>query len=326
MNKVDRVLAVLAGLRPDRAPVSFWHHFESDQVCGSAAVRAHVDHLRRFDLDFLKVMNDNGYPHGEPIRSVEDLAGLEVLNGEEPPFARQLEVLEHLAKELRGEVLMATTVFNAWATLRKLIKPKPKPGPPKLDGWAGEADELLRGFLAQDRSAVKEALNRIGESLGRFSARCVEAGADGIFISVRDDWVDEPGRAPATYAELVRQSDLTILGAVSGARFNLLHVCGRAADFGAFAEYPVGVINWADRAAGPSIASVIGSTRPAICGGVDNLEALPRGTAKECAEQVGDALRQAGDRPILIGPGCTYDPQQVPEKNLHAVCEAARSG
>ncbi|MCH8854163.1 MAG: hypothetical protein IID41_16155, partial [Planctomycetes bacterium] len=58
---------------------------------------------------------------------------------------------------------------------------------------------------------------------------------------------------------------------------------------------------------------------------VDNLEELPKGTPQQIAAQVRDALAQADGRPILIGPGCTFDPQVVPPENLHAMCEAARS-
>ena len=56
----------------------------------------------------------------------------------------------------------------------------------------GAAGTTISRFLAEDRQAVGEALATIGESLARFAARCVAAGADGIFLSVRDDWVDTP--------------------------------------------------------------------------------------------------------------------------------------
>ena len=62
-----------------------------------------------------------------------------------------------------------------------------------------------------------------------------------------------------------------MLRAAAEATFNLLHVCGKALDFRRFAGYPVHVINWADRSAGPPIAEVAGWVRPAIAAGVDNL-------------------------------------------------------
>ena len=323
--KIERVSAVLQGRHPDHPPVSFWHHFDEHQRSGPQAVRAHVDHVRGYDLDFLKVMNDNGYPKPQPIVTVRDLRSIQPQRGDEPEFAKQLELLTALASELAGEVLMATTLFNAWATLRKLIKPKPRPGPPDLNLVRAEADRVLAEFLAEDYDAVARAVRTIGESLARFSARCIEAGADGIFLSVRDDWLDRDPDSPGSYGDLVRETDLHVLSAVSGARFNMLHVCGRPLNFAAFAEYPVQVINWADRAAGPSIRDVVSTTKPAICGGVDNLEALPRGTPEEVAKQVRDTIAQAGERPILIGPGCTFDPNVVPPENLRAMCQAARA-
>ncbi len=94
-----------------------------------------------------------------------------------------------------------------------------------------------------------------------------------------------------------------------------------------FAAYPhMHVINWADRVAGPRIAEVKDWIEPAICGGVDNLHTLPEGSPADCEQQVRDALAQAAGRPMLIAPGCTYDPQRVPVENLQAVVRAAHGG
>jgi uroporphyrinogen decarboxylase len=323
-DKIERVMAVLAGRKPDRPPVSFWYHFEAHQRHGPQAVQAHLDHLRLYDLDFLKVMNDNGYPHAREIRAVADLAGLRVLNGDEPEFARQLALIAGLAKELAGAVLITTTIFNTWATLRRLVKPRDH-APPVMQAEDDDASAILSQFLADDRRAVAQALVTIGESLARFARRCLDAGADGVFLSVRDDWVDTPANGPGIYDAIVRPTDLRILEAASDGRFNMLHVCGRAADFASFAAYPVHALNWADRAAGPSITEVRDTVRPAICGGVDNLGMLVEGTPEQCAAQVREAIAQAGDRPLLIAPGCTFDPQRVPRENLAAVCRAAWS-
>ena len=62
MNKIERVRTVLAGRQPDRPPLSFWYHFGPDATFGPKAVEAHVRHLETYDLDFLKVMDDNRYP------------------------------------------------------------------------------------------------------------------------------------------------------------------------------------------------------------------------------------------------------------------------
>ncbi len=97
-------------------------------------------------------------------------------------------------------------------------------------------------------------------------------------------------------------------------------------DFDAFAQYPAHVIHWADRCVPPSIADVVTTGQPAVCGGLDNLGTLVDGSPEECAAQARDAVAQAGDRPILVAPGCTYDPAKVPLANLRAAREAVRSG
>ncbi len=323
MDPIERVQSVLEGRRPDRPPISFWHHFGPDQVYGPAAVEAHLAHLESFDLDFLKVMNDNAYPHATRVERVDDLASLTVLRGDEPEFARQLDLLADLKRTVPGRVLMSTTVFNAWATLRRLIRPPTSHGPPKLT-VDDEPSRMMKAWYAEDPAAVTAAVRTVASSLANFARRCIGAGADGVFLSVRDDWVDAPGDQTQLYDRLVRPTDLEILAAAADGRLNMLHVCGKAVGFRRFADYPTHALNWADRAAGPALADVCRWAKPAICGGLDNLTTLPNGTAADCEAEVADALRQAGDRPIMIAPGCTYDPECVPRENLEAVCQAVR--
>ena len=326
MTPIERVTAVLSGRPPDRPPVSFWHHFSPDCQSGRNAVDAHLRHASRFNLDFLKVMNDNRYPVAREIRSAADLRDLPVLKGDEDGYGRQLDLIRSLVAELGGKLFMATTMFNAWAVLRRMATPaiSDRHGPPKLSGPATDADRRMGELLSEDRAAVGMALDTIAASQANFAAKCIQAGADGVFLSVRDDWVNNDAHGRNTYDELVRRGDKQILAAADGGRLNMLHVCGVPQDLDTFAQYPVHVINWADRAAGPAIHDVIGRVKPAVCGGVDNLSTLPNGNPQDVEEEVRDALRQAGDRPMMISAGCTYDPDAVPEENLHAMVRAAR--
>jgi uroporphyrinogen decarboxylase len=327
MTKKERVQAVIVSEKPDQVPVSFWHHFEPNQFTGQAALDAHVAYFERFDLDFLKVMNDHQFPRGDVpiVTAVDDLKRIKRLRGDSGEFAGQLVLLQRLREALGDDVLMTTTIFNPWAVLRKLVEPpSDEHGPPKMHG-EDERDDALTALLKEDRSAVQGAIEAIGATIADFARACIEAGADGIFFSVRDDWVDRPANGAGTYDAIVRDVDLTILEAAGAGTFNMLHICGRPLDFKRFAEYPVQVLNWADREAGPSIAYARDRAKPAIAGGVNNLGVMADGSPEDCAAEVHDALRQAKDRPIMITPGCTYDPKRVPEANLRAVVEAARS-
>jgi uroporphyrinogen decarboxylase len=327
MTKRERVQSVIRGEQPDHPPVSFWHHFEPSECTGQAALDAHLRHFERFDLDFLKVMNDHQFPRGnvKVVQSAADLKRIRPQPGNAAEWAGQLELLSSLKKRLGDDVLTCTTLFNAWTVLRKLVEPPSDlHGPPKMMG-EDERDDAVTRLLKEDREAVQGALNVIGETLADFARLCVEAGAGGIFLSVRDDWVDRPANGSGVYDEMVRPTDQAILDAVKGAPFNFLHICGRPQDFRRFAEYPVAVVNWADRVAGPSIAYARDRAKPAIAGGVDNLSTMAKGSPEDCAGEVKDALRQAKDRPIMITPGCTYDPKAVPPANLEAIVSAARA-
>jgi uroporphyrinogen decarboxylase len=327
MNKIERVTAVLEGRRPDRPPVSFWYHFAADCVAGPRAVEAHVEHVETYDLDFLKIMDDNRYPRTATssgvIAGAGDLQRLSVLRGDEDSFGRQLELIGVLANRYAGKLRMATTVFNAWSTLRQMTVPDTGAhGPPVMETKADPRDAAMSRLLREAPGALARALEVVAESTANFVRHCLAAGADGVYLSVRDDWVDALENGAGTYDRLVRPGDLKILAAAQGGTFNILHVCGKAMDFKRFAAYPVQVLSWADRSAGPAIAEVAPSLRPAICAGLDNLVTMPTGTPDDCAQEVADAIRQAGPRPILVAPGCTFDPAAVPAENLQAIRRA----
>jgi uroporphyrinogen decarboxylase len=331
MNKIERLCAILEGHQPDRTPVSFWYHFGADCAAGKAAVEAHVRHMETYDLDFLKIMDDNRYPRiglrEGVIAETGDLDQLPVLRGDEDRFARQLKLIDELSRRFRGQFRMITTIFNAWGTLRQMILPETgQHGPPVLGHAGDQRDVTMSRFLREAPEGLRRALDTIAESLANFARNCLAAGADGIFFSVRDDWVDTPENKAGTYTDLVQPGDLRILNSVQSGAFNLLHVCGQAVDFKRFASYPVHAVNWADRYAGPTIASVSAWLRPAICGGLNNLGTMPSGSPEDCEREAADAIRQAGSRPIILAPGCTFDPTAVPLENLRAIRRFVEKG
>jgi len=328
MTKRPRVEAVLQGQRPDHPPVSCWYHFARDQQSGPAAVDAHLRHLEKYDLDFLKVMHDLPFPRGEVgvVRTAADLRQIRPLPGGVGSLGEQLQLIRELSRRVGPDVLLCTTLFNPWTTLRLMTRPPSYDhGPPQMV-CHDDRDETLTALLNEDRAAVRAALEALARTMAAFVRQALAAGADGVYLSVRDDWVNTPANGPQTYEEMVRPADLIVLDAASDAPFNVLHICGRPQNFRGFAEYPVQVLHWADRAAGPSLAYARDRAKPALAGGVDNLKTLPQGTPDDVAAEVRDALRQAKGRPIIIAPGCTFDPMVVPQDNLRAMVDAARQG
>jgi uroporphyrinogen decarboxylase len=328
MNKIERVSAVIQGRQPDRLPFSFWYHFGPDAVSGTKAVEAHVRHVETYDLDFLKVMCDGRYPlpHRTDgmIEDIADLDRLAPMRGDEGIFGRHLEVLQALSRRFSGELLMTTTIFNSWSTLRRLmVSDIDVHGPPSRTRIADARDAKLTKFLAESPAALAKALSAIAETLANFARNCLAAGADGIYLSVRDDWVDTLENGPGVYDRLVRDSDLKILSAAAGGKLNMLHVCGTPLDFTRFGKYPAHAVNWADRIGGPRIAEVAAWLKPAICCGIDNLGTLITGSPSDVEHEVIDAVEQAGRRPIMVAPGCTFDGHAAPVANLRAIRAAA---
>jgi uroporphyrinogen decarboxylase len=327
MNKIERVAAVLKGRRPDRLPVSFWYHFGPDSTSGQKAIDAHIRHAETYDLDFLKVMCDGRYPvpHRADggIQDIADLDRLAALRGDEDIFGRHLDVLHALSRRFAGELRMTTTIFNSWSTLRRLTAPDMDVhGPPSRERIADQRDAKMSKFLAEAPDALARALDSIAETLANFARNCLAAGADGIYLSVRDDWVDTADNGSGVYDRFVRESDQKILAAASGGAFNMLHVCGTPLDFARFGCYPVHAVNWADRIGGPPIADVASWLRPAICCGIDNLGTLISGTPDDVQREVADAVQQAAGRPIIVAPGCTFDGRTAPPENLRAIRRA----
>jgi hypothetical protein len=61
----------------------------------------------------------------------------------------------------------------------------------------------LSELLQEAPAAVSRGLEVIAESLANFVRYALQAGADGIFLSVRDDWVDTETNGVGVYDRLV---------------------------------------------------------------------------------------------------------------------------
>jgi uroporphyrinogen decarboxylase len=331
MTKFERLKSVLNGDQPDRPPFSFWHHFEPAAYSGPAAFQAHIDHLKRFDVDFLKVMNDGFYPmfHGSDYLSQFEPDKFQILNGTELGFGRQLELLRRLSDEVGGKVPLITTVFSAWTVLRRLLMEPALNvrGVPKVGLPLAAVDLQINELLETREAEVLEVLSMITESQVNFVRQCLSAGADGIYFSIREDWPNLDF-AKTTYQTHIEKCDLKVLAAAEDGWCNIIHLCGRIQNFSEFANFPGQILHWADRSLGPSISSVIESesVQKVLCGGIDHSAALLSKDGIELETQVLELLALSASHPLIIAPGCTYDPKLVPEKNLHAIRETIESG
>ncbi len=307
MNKIERVQAALRGEKVDRIPASFWFHFPPDQVAGKAMAEAHLAYYRYVDLDFLKVMSDNGYPptEGVTLSGPADWRQLRLPPLGAPHFQAQLDGLKRIADAIGQEALIITTIFNPFATGNRLC------------------DRHVTEHMAQDAQAVSAGLGVIAEALAGFALACLEAGANGIFFSAQGGETDRFARE--VFERYLKPHDLTILKAVAGrAEFNLLHICGYNLRLDAYRDYPAHAVNWSPQWNNLSLSEGWKLFDMALVGGLDQRGPMVAGTPEGIAAEVQAAVAEVSTRRFMLGAGCTL-PEDISWDSIRAAIQAARS-
>jgi uroporphyrinogen decarboxylase len=299
MNKIERMQAMLQGERPDRVPAGFWFHFPAANAAGHAMAQAHIDYYRAADPDLLKVMNDNGYERVgvEAITSPADWRKLEPAPQSSAAYEAQLSGLRELVDTLGDEVLMATTIFNPYATGNKI------------------SDGKVTEHLKADPESVSAGLATIAESLAGFAAACIEAGAAGIYFSAQGG--DGDRFTAQEHASYIKPHDVAVLEAATaaGATCNVLHVCGRGLRLEDYRDYPGHTVNWAPQNDNPSLSAGRELFQRPIIGGVDERGPIVDGPRDAIAAEVRAALADMGSAGFMVGAGCTV-PNDITVQHL----------
>lgn len=292
IDKIALVDAAIAGRPVERIPFSVWHHFPAAAVRGKANAEAHLAYYRRYDLDYLKVMNDNPYdmPKSMPVvERAKDWLKLEPLTGDEPGFASALETLHALHKAIGKEVRFVITIFGPVATAMKVSK--------------AQAIEHLR----EDPEAFEAGLTAIAQGLAAFSRKALEAGASGIFFAAS-------GAEPSMFTEeeyrrFVKSHDLAVMKAVNDAPMNILHVHGTEVYFEQFLDYPANCLNWPSHRSAYPISKVRKMTGKCLVAGIDERGPISQGRMRNTITEVDEALHDAGRLKFMVGSECTIPPE-----------------
>lgn len=307
MTRTERVRAAVRGEPVDRVPVCFWHHFQpegSGRRLADATLRFFD---QTFDLDIVKVMPDLPYPF--PRRSIHvpsDWRLVEPIDEVRSRYFNQrAETVSVLRQELGFETPIVVTVFSPLAEAFYFIH---------------EKDQLL-GHAREASTVVHEALMTIAENLRAHIRDVIDAGADGVFFALQGCTTDV--MSEAQYRELGRPYDLVALqGAVNG-WLNILHVHG-AKDlmFNQMLDYPVQVLNWSDRLAGPRLRDARGLTSKCLMGGWHEFGPLSNGPKEAIQAEAEDAIAQTSGRKFILANGCSV-PDETDEQWLRAGREIA---
>jgi len=307
MTRTERVLAAVRGKPVDRIPVCFWHHFQPSGS-GRALAEATLGFFdESFDLDIMKVMPDIPYPF--PRSSVKDLEQwrlLEPIDRERSRFFRQsAETVHVLREELGYDTPIIVTVFS-----------------PLCEALRFAADRAtLAAHLQQHSSLMHEALSVIAENLREHIRDAISAGADGVFFALQGCSAEI--MSEAMYREYGRPYDLIALQGAANGWLNVLHVHGeRDLFFDLVLDYPVQVLSWSDRIAGPSLREARGMTSKCLMGGWNEFGALSNGPREKILEEANDAVAQTAGRRFILANGCSV-PDDTDEKWLHIARDIA---
>jgi uroporphyrinogen decarboxylase len=324
MTKRERVLAALKRLPVDRPPVAFWRHVPDLDHTAQGLADAMLAFQRAWDLDLIKIMSSGVYcvedwgckvayrgsPYGakactqHAVGQVSDWNRLKTLDPGSGALGRELEALRLIFRGRSDDVPVLHTVFAPLTIARKL------------------AGDRLNADLESRPEAVMAALEVITDTVIRYVAAVVEAGADGIFYASQDagrDVLDED-----RHARFGMPHSQRVLESLHGTpAFTMLHLHGRHVYFDRKAALPVAAVNWHDRLTEPSLGDALGRFKGAVVGGLNESKTLLNGPASAVTAEVADAIRQTEGTGVIIAPGCVL-PLATPDSSLQAVVEAVK--
>ena len=118
----------------------------------------------------------------------------------------------------------------------------------------------------------------------------------------------------AQYREFGRPYDVMALQGVRNGWLNILHVHGeRDLYFDLALDYPVEVLSWSDRLAGPSLREARLLTSKCLMGGWHEFGALSNGPEEAIRAEAEDAIAQTGGRKFILANGCSVPDETDPE-------------
>ena len=233
MNPKERFHAMIEHRPFDRIGVSGWVHMPMVDHNVHDMVKATIMVTEYCDWDFIKIMSTGHYPpeawggditlskdlthwygviNRYPIRDLETLNNLEILDRNNPVFQRETAIARKLVEHYQKEKPVISTIFTPLTTLQELMS-------------RGTNDKTLP-LMKEHKEEVHRALEKIVERTRNYLDMLIEeAHIDGIFFAnqyaTRNVITDE------LYDEFCAPYDKQILDYIKDRTwFNVLHVHG----------------------------------------------------------------------------------------------------
>jgi uroporphyrinogen decarboxylase len=297
------------GKRPDDyVPAAFFLHFPEDFHAGRAAVEKHVEYFRATGNDIMKIQYEHRYPLLDSIRRSHDWTNMPCYD--EEFYADQLDVVEGIAKELKGEAVIIVTLYS----------------PFMFAGHTVGKEALVRQF-ADDPDAVRKGLDVIVESMRRFVDGCIERGADGFYASTQGG--ERTRLAGTVFNEYIKPTDLAVWDLFRDkTEFNVLHVCdymGPYDSFDPFLDYPGHIVSAPNEVGGEPISGRRLSERfgRPFLGGMERLGVISHGPVDDVPAAAREAIEHGPDA-MILGADCTLS-ASTSWDNIAAATEVAHT-
>ncbi|MEP0827765.1 MAG: hypothetical protein HRF51_04520 [bacterium] len=326
----ERIQAIISGEKPDRPAVSFWRHFYHREATAEGLAEAMLAYQKKFDWDFMKI-NPRASYHVEDwgnrlawsqsefskhqklkfaVEKLEDWEKIKPLNPTAPVLAEHLRAVSLIKKGSDKNLPLFMTVFTPLSIAGDLVP---------------EGSLLLR-HLEQDETRVMSAVENITITFERYIAELRNAGADGIFLATTE-WATSDMMSYDMYEKYARPYDLRILRAAGHDALNIIHICAANNFLKHLADYPAPLFNWDScHPTNPTLDTGLEILKGrTLIGGIDHTGWLRHASPDEIKNETARQRDRYDGKPVIFGPGCTYEPT-LPEENIRAVKDALGAG
>jgi len=325
LSKFEKIEKLKSGSTSDGVPVCFCRHFPEDDLKAERLCVRHLEFLKKFDIDLVKVSLNGGYmpiafgsnieffdsPDGASrvvkyrITTEDDWEKLEQPDIQEGILAEMLKGVQLFSTEVKGKVPFIITVFSPLTVAYKI------------------SGERFFKDLRSTPERIHNALKIISKTTDDFSKTALDLGANGVFFATQlasYDLLKED-----EFKEFGSRYDIPILRTISRRSFfDILHIHGSNLMFDLLVrDYPVTAVNWYDRGVKPSLKDACDKFEGVLVGGLNERETLIQKDKHLIEEEVRDAISQTRKRRLMLGPGCVLL-LDTPDVNLHEVIRVAR--
>lgn len=328
MTHKERVIAAINKEEVDRIPLSIWYHMPHKDQDAIALAEEMIRVADKYDFDFIKMCPYGNYVATDyglscnyfctPTQPVKErffrdftpsqLAALPVFAGTHGTYGKTLQIAtetRRLLKEQGLELPILQTIFNPLTVLAKLV------GMDNVNRYAQECP-----------NEMKAALEAITETQINFINANIEAGVDGFFYASQT--CREGAVSREVHAEFAEPYDIKVAKAYEGKTyFNVLHIHGDKTYWDIMAKYPGEVLNWHDRWIAPSMEEARKMSDKCFLGGINegSIFGYSQYSDEEICAHIGEGIVAAGQRGLMVGPGCVARPDSV-ESHFYAARRA----